>query len=411
MKSYLKFLKNSRFHTALAAAVLTVLFTGASVFGATTISTNISTDGTLSVTGASTLTGNVTAAGTLAVTGATTITGLTTMGYASSTGISLTPGAGTNALSVGGNATVTTNGNVETRGGLTVGNATTNSLAGTILFSAQTSDPTGVTEGTVYYNSSSKVLKLFDGTDWFTTGTTSSGFLLNNNQIRLDNLATRHLALGTTTQQSSGNALVTLEATTTASVPLSLVAYTSQTGDVFDVLDSGSAKLFYLNATGQVFASSTAQVTGTFTTYGNTVLGDAQGDTLTVTGTATIPFASTTAVTATTASTTNLIVGGNSTSGTVAGMVHGTCDIVSSSITASTTQGLQCTSATGVSTAFTRVFVMATSSLATHLTAPVNGFTVQAASSTANDIIGVTISNFTGANNTVAGTLVFWAVR
>ena len=56
---------------------------------ATTISTNISTGGTLAVTGASTLTGNVTAAGTLAVTGATTQTGLltTTAGITSGSNI------------------------------------------------------------------------------------------------------------------------------------------------------------------------------------------------------------------------------------------------------------------------------------------------------------------------------------
>lgn len=88
---------------------------------ATTISTDISTGGTLSVTGASTLTGNVSAAGTLAVTGATTLTGLTTMGYASTTGVSLTRN-----LMVNGFATTTgSNGDIATDGFIGVGPTTT----------------------------------------------------------------------------------------------------------------------------------------------------------------------------------------------------------------------------------------------------------------------------------------------
>lgn len=82
--------------------------------GATTISTNISTDGTLAVTGASTL------SSTLAVTGATTLTGLTAMnGGASTTALSLTGmatavnglGSGTTSpateISAGGTGTTT----------------------------------------------------------------------------------------------------------------------------------------------------------------------------------------------------------------------------------------------------------------------------------------------------------------
>src|SRR3989338_7514118 len=207
--------------------VLSTLFIAVSVGAATTISTNIST-------------GNVTASGTLGV------TGLTTMVYASSTGQSLTRN-----LLVNGMATTTgASGNVELRGGLTVGDATTNSLAGTILLSAQSSDPTGVTQGTIYYNSTSKVLRLFDGSNWFTTGTTSSGFLLSNNRIQLDDLALRNLTLGTTTQQGVGLSLVTLEATTTASIPLSIVGYASQTAHLLDILNGtrvAGPKLLYIS--------------------------------------------------------------------------------------------------------------------------------------------------------------------
>lgn len=57
------------------------------------------------------------------------------------------------------------------------------------------------------------------------------------------------------------------------------------------------------------------------------------------------------------ASTTKLIVGGDSTNGTVAGIVHGTCAIASAVITASTTKYMNCTSANGVR-ASDKVFVI-----------------------------------------------------
>jgi hypothetical protein len=68
------------------AVILSVLFVTGVVGAATTISTNIVTEGTLAVTGASTLTGAVTAsdtltvASTLGVTGASTLTGGVTVG-------------------------------------------------------------------------------------------------------------------------------------------------------------------------------------------------------------------------------------------------------------------------------------------------------------------------------------------
>jgi hypothetical protein len=111
-----------------------------------------------------------------------------------------------------------------------------------------------------------------------------------------------------------------------------------------------------------------------------------------------------------TASTSVLIVGGNSINGTLAGLIHGTCSIVQRSLTASTTGGFQCSTATGVSTAY-KVFVSATTTLAGHIAGAVSGFAIVAASSTATDTIGVELSNLTGANNTPAGTLNFWAVR
>src|SRR3989344_2789936 len=129
--------KGSMMRSIALSLVFSTLFIAVSVVSATTISTSITTGGDLSVTGTSAL------------------TGLTTMVYASSTSQSLTGN-----LLVAGRATTTgSSGNLEVYGGLTVGNATANSLAGTILLSAQSSDPTGVTQGTIYYNSTSKVLR------------------------------------------------------------------------------------------------------------------------------------------------------------------------------------------------------------------------------------------------------------
>lgn len=425
MERFFSTSKGSMMRSIALSLVFSTLFIAVSVGAATTISTSITTGGTLSVTGASTL------------------TGLTTMVYGSSTSQSLTGN-----LLIAGRATTTgSNGNLEIQGGLTVGNATTNSLAGTILLAGYTTaaEPTGVTQGTVYYNSTNKTLKMFDGSNWFTVGTTTGGLSLNTNNIRLDDLTLRNLTLGTTTQPSAGKALVTLEATTTASIPLSLVGYASQTAHLLDILNGtniAGPKLLYISSNGGLFASSTGAFGGTLTVGGaltatstlevtgvSTFTGraDLNGqasttrlsvfDRLYVGGTSTttivgggaastLPYASSTSFSTTVASTTNLSLGAGS---TLAGMIFGTCDITQTQITASTTRGVPCTGATGITTAF-KVFASATSTLAT-TTLTNHIFVVTAASSTGVDTIGVEIANLSGMTLTPAGTLNFWAVR
>ncbi|MDO8584825.1 MAG: hypothetical protein Q7R85_01750 [bacterium] len=146
---------------AIATSVgLSVMLTVGAVFGATTISTDITTGGSLTVTGAATLSSTLSVtglttmvyasstsqslayAGTLmiggmaTVTGSTgniatqgtlTATGLTSLVYASTTGVSLTQAS---ALTVGGMATVTgLTGNINTEGNVTVvGTASTTNL-------------------------------------------------------------------------------------------------------------------------------------------------------------------------------------------------------------------------------------------------------------------------------------------
>lgn len=155
---------------------------------------------------------------------------------------------------------------------------------------------------------------------------------------------------------------------------------------------------------GAIAASSTLGVTGATTLY----------STLNVTGVTTLVNASTTLTTNSgLASTSQIVVGGNATNGTIAGAIFGTCDIAQSSITASTTAFRNCATATGVTTSF-KVFVQATSTLASGATIPANGgpgFVIVSASSTAANTISVEISNLTGGANTPSGTLNFWAVR
>lgn len=471
--------KASAARSVALSLVFSTLFVAVSVGAATTISTSITTDGTLSVTGASTLTGAVTTAGAV------------TLGNAAGDAIVITGNASTtnsfevgNDLYVNGMSTTTgSSGNLEIRGGLTVGNATTNSLAGTILFSGYTtaSEPTGVTQGTVYYNSTNKTLKMFDGSNWFTVGTTTGGLSLNTNNIRLDDLTLRNLTLGTTTQPSAGKALVTLEATTTASIPLSIVGYASQTAHLLDILNGTNVagpKLLFIDSSGGLFASSTGAfgstltvggvltattsaylaTTGgtvgvgtttpgaTFSVQGNGLVSGtlstaafiATSSTVTLSGlginlltsinssgnliststptaayylatssiASSFPYASTTSFSASVASTTNLSLGAGS---TLAGMIFGTCNVTQTQITASTTQGVPCTGATGITTAY-KVFVSATSTLAT-TTLTNHIFAVTAASSTGVGTIGVEIANLSGMTLTPAGTLNFWAVR
>ncbi|MBI5045405.1 MAG: hypothetical protein HZC14_00105 [Candidatus Niyogibacteria bacterium] len=112
-----------------------------------------------------------------------------------------------------------------------------------------------------------------------------------------------------------------------------------------------------------------------------------------------------------TASSTSLIVGGDSTNGTIAGMVFGTCNLTSTTLTASTTQNFACTSAAGVRSG-DKVFVMATSSLVSGSYNP--QIFIRAASSSIINQINVDLFNegiTPGGTQTVSGTLNFWAVR
>lgn len=86
-----------------------------------------------------TISTNITAGGNLTVSGTAGITGLTTMVDASLTTQSLT-----------GNLAVD----------------------GQVLLTPAFSDPSGFVQGVLYYNSTNKLLKLYDGASWFSIATT-----------------------------------------------------------------------------------------------------------------------------------------------------------------------------------------------------------------------------------------------
>ena len=167
---------------------------------------------------------------------------------------------------------------------------------------------------------------------------------------------------------------------------------------VFSTASStGTVKFSTINSdTGAIsFGDENLTTTGTLNVSGLTTLGNASTTILSLTGNLLVNgFATTTASNGNidtegsltvvgTASTTNLIVGGNGTNGTIAGIVFGTCTFNPGAITASTTKSTTCT-ATGLRTT-DKVFVNPVS-LEPHLV-----FT--SASSTAINTLQVTVYN------------------
>lgn len=217
-----KLIKSQLFLQVIVASMVATLATAGIVAASTTIGTNVNTGGTLDVSGVSTL-------ASLAVTGGTTLTGALTAN-------------GTSAL----NNTVT----VAAGKGLILGSSAT--------------AITGASAGMIYYDSGAAVVKLYDGSSWYTIGTSTDGVTLSGSRLQLDNL-NYYAAIGTTTQQ--GLSVLTVEATSTAAIPFTLVARSSQTANLFQIMNSSSSNLLYANSAGGLFATSTLQVTGATTLY------------------------------------------------------------------------------------------------------------------------------------------------
>ncbi len=262
-------------------------------YGATTISTNIETAGTLTVTGAAALNGGLTM---------------------DSTKFTVADGSGNTSIA----GTLNVTGAVWATSTLQVTDSTTFYNTVTIsgakgLVLGQGGTPSGNTEGMIYYDSTNKVIKLNDGSSWYTVGTTTSGLTLLGSDIKLSDLATQYMTFGTTTQ--SGLSVLTLEATSTAAIPLTIRGYNAQTANLFQIHDVAGVKLFAIDASGNasttmISASAGIWVAGAaalngglsmdssaFTVAdvsGNTAI----GGTLTVTGKTTLGNASTTILSA-----------------------------------------------------------------------------------------------------------------
>ena len=240
---------NRNFYSVLFAVVVSFVFVAVMVSGASTISTNISTDGTLAVTGVSTLTGQV---------------------FASST--------------------VVATGRIQTYGQLVLQNSTSN--------------PASPASGAIYYDSTNRVVKLYNGSDWLTVASSTDangGFILSGSAVLFNTIGTGYLALGTSTlpiatSTLSNSVLLHLDATTTATVPLQITGVIGQTGDLIRAFQvtaaAGYAEVFAVDAVGgasTTVLSTTRRADNAFVVSGYATTSGATGNfategTLTVTG-------------------------------------------------------------------------------------------------------------------------------
>jgi len=255
----LRLINSRSFYVVAISIFLSLGLVAAIASGATTISTNISTGGTLTVSGASTLTG------------------------------------------------VVTFGDVAT-----LDNSATN--------------PSSTAEGSIYYDTGDRVIKLYNGTSWLTVASSTDadgGLVLTDPGVRFNSVATGYMALGTSTlpivSGDSGDSLLFLNATTSDTVPLTIQGWTGQTGDLIKGLSDVNAEVFAIDHSGNASTTMLSTtgihvdalvVSGYATTSGSTGNFATEG-TLSVTGTSAL----TGAVTLTGA----LTVNGNTTLGNAVG--------------------------------------------------------------------------------------------
>jgi len=251
------------FASILFSTVLSFIFVFAVANAASTISTNISTGGTLTVTGTTALDGGLTM-DTDKFTVANT-TGNTVVGGTFTV-------TGTSAL----NETVT----IAASKGLVLGSSSSN-LTGSA--------------GMIFYDSTNKAIKLYDGSSWFTVGTTTTGVQLSGNRVSLGDLTTQYMTIGTTTQ--TGLSVMTLTGTTTTSIPLTIRGATSQAANLFQLQNIGGTELFALDFAGNA-SSTMLSTTGNIWVNGYATTTGSNGNfategTLTVGGTAAVTGATT----------------------------------------------------------------------------------------------------------------------
>ena len=446
-------MKSNNFFRIALSVFVSFVFVFAVTYAATTISTSISTGGTLTVTDTSTLTGAVTMGTDLTVTSGTRVgadasgghitaladDSLFVEGQSEFDGTSWFDGSlrASSTLMATGAATLYST--LDVTGKTTLANASSTILtvSGNVYLATTTltggssltlgtlaADPSG-TNGQMYYSTGSGAIRVYQGSSWTTLGA-ANGWTDGGSTVYPTAMADQFL-IGTTSV--SGLSQLTVEATSTVGIPLTLRGYNGQTADLFRIHSVGGTELFAIDASGNAstthitttgnlwvngYATTTA-TNGNFATLG----------TLTAVGLTTLGNASTTNTSVGAGATGELWVGGNATttaagnistkgsltlansSTAINGIVFGFCNIANSgAVTASTTAYFNCTGATGVTTNH-RVFVQATSSLHADLF-------VQAASSTAAGTINIQVANlgYLGASATIGDiSLNFFGIR
>ena len=322
--------KKQQFLVVSLSVVLSLLVVWAAASGATTISTNISTGGTLTVSDASTLTGLVTNAG-----GAILVASSTAVGKFQVNG------------ALNASSTMYVLGAARFDSGVGLGAA--NSVANTLLISA-TAEPTG-TEGLIYYNSTEKLFKFYDGTQWalIASSTAGAGLVSSGDRIQLSSFAEGYLTIGTTTNRLQSS-MLTLQGTSTASIPLTIYATSSQTTNLLQLMGEDTVTEFFVidaagNASGTAMSLSGNLLVTASSTFNSTL--DASGN-LSTKGT--LAVSDTSAFTGKTTHTAGAILVASSTAVanfTVAGELHASSTL---SVTGAATFNSSLTTATSTAT-------------------------------------------------------------
>ncbi|MBI3019755.1 MAG: hypothetical protein HYY60_00295 [Parcubacteria group bacterium] len=217
-----KFFKQRSFYAVFLSVVLSVVLVAGAAGAATTISSNVDTGGTLTVAGQTYINGNI------------------NVGNSITTGDDVAYLYATTTV-VGPQAFV-------------FGSSSADTLSGQVA-------------GSVYYDSAGRVLRLYDGANWFpvASSTDSGGSLIagaNTNLVRFNTVGSGMMALGTTTEANLtvGGTVLTLQATTSASVPLKIVSVKDggQTGNLFEILGEAQDALFTIDAFGNASTTSSS---------------------------------------------------------------------------------------------------------------------------------------------------------
>src|SRR3989339_809985 len=402
-------MKSNNFFRIALSVFVSFVFVFAVTYAATTISTSISTGGTLTVNDISTLTGAVTLGTDLTVTSGTRVgadasgghitaladDSLFVEGQSEFDGTSWFDGSlrASTTLMATGAATLYSTLDVTSLATF-LGGATT-----TILTLLNGETITNATDGTIVLNAA---------TTSMTGGTFSNGFLSTASSTVVGNLTvtgtfspTQTAATSFTVGDGFGNSGVTISAAGAISA------------DGLATLAGGATTTTLTLLNGEIISNATdgvIQLGGVASTTSITLL---NGETITnaTDGTIAIGAAITDIVKIIgTASTSALIVGDEPAAPTINGMVFGYCSFADvTSFTASTTKYADCTTVpAGALLAGDRVFVQATSSFDSM-------FVITAASTTGISTINLRILN-TGldgaADPTLGGTSInFWAVR